>query len=70
MLTNLVIEKTKVETVEKRLSDGRGMWLEIHPTGGRRWRFKYHFNGRDRRLSLGIYPDVSLAQVTKGPRHR
>src|SRR4029077_2869414 len=33
---------------------------EISPTGGKWWRLKYRFDGREKRLSLGVYPDVSL----------
>jgi len=40
--------------------DGRGLYVEISPSGGRWWRFKYRFGGKEKRLSLGVYPDVSL----------
>ena len=40
--------------------DGRGLYLEISPTGGKWWRLKYRFDGKEKRLSLGVYPDVSL----------
>ena len=40
--------------------DGRGLYLEISPRGGRWWRLKYRFDGKDKRISLGTYPDVSL----------
>ena len=63
MLSNLLIEKTKPQAKTQRLSDGRGMYLEIAPTGGKWWRFKYRFGGRDRRISLGVYPDVGLADA-------
>lgn len=43
-----------------RLSDDRGLYLEISPSGGKYWRFKYRINGKEKRLSLGVYPDVSL----------
>ena len=36
------------------------MYLEISPTGGKWWRLKYRFDGKEKRLSLGVYPDVSL----------
>ena len=46
-----------------RLFDGHGLYLEIAPNGGKYWRFKYQFETRERRLALGIYPILSLAQA-------
>ncbi len=43
-----------------RLFDERGLYLEISPAGGKWWRLKYRFGGKENRLSLGVYPDVSL----------
>ena len=61
MLSKLLIDKTKPQAKTVRLSDGRGMYLEISPAGGKWWRFKYRFAGKERRISLGVYPDVPLA---------
>jgi len=44
-----------------RLADAQGMYLELVPNGGKYWRLKYRFGGREKRLSLGVYPAVSLA---------
>lgn len=43
-----------------RLSDERGLYLEVSPKGGKYWRLKYRFDGKEKRLSLGVYPDISL----------
>ena len=43
-----------------RITDERGLYLEVSPSGGKYWRFKYRINGKEKRLSLGVYPDVSL----------
>ena len=43
--------------------DGRGLYLEIAPTGSRWWRFKYRFAGKEKRISLGVYPDVGLKKA-------
>jgi len=63
MLTKFLIDNTKPGAKSRRLSDGRGMYLEIAPAGGRWWRFKYRLAGKERRISLGVYPDVGLAEA-------
>ncbi|XOD02626.1 tyrosine-type recombinase/integrase [Burkholderia sp. 22PA0099] len=40
--------------------DGGGLYLEISPAGGKWWRLKYRSAGKEKRLSLGVYPEVSL----------
>jgi integrase len=42
------------------MGDSRGLYLEVAPAGGKWWRFKYRFSGKEKRLSLGVYPDVTL----------
>jgi integrase len=39
------------------------LYLEIAPTGSRWWRFKYRFAGKEKRISLGVYPDVGLKKA-------
>jgi len=46
-----------------KVTDERGLYLEVTPKGGKRWRFKYRFGGKEKLLSLGLYPDVSLKQA-------
>src|SRR5947199_6898126 len=41
------------------------MYLEIAPSGGKWWRFKYRYGGKEKRLSLGVYPAVPLASRTE-----
>ncbi|MEZ5564338.1 MAG: tyrosine-type recombinase/integrase, partial [Gammaproteobacteria bacterium] len=43
-----------------RLHDGLGLYLEVTPTGNRWWRFKYTFGGKEKRISLGVYPQITL----------
>lgn len=43
------------------IADGGGMYLEVSPAGGKYWPFKYRFAGKEKRLALGVYPDVPLA---------
>ena len=46
-----------------RLADAGGLYLEVQPSGGKHWRWKYRFGGKEKRLALGTYPDVSLAKA-------
>jgi hypothetical protein len=43
-----------------RMFDGGGLYFEVAPSGGKWWRLKYRHDSKEKRLSLGIYPDVSL----------
>ncbi len=52
--------KGQVTDKPYKLSDGKGLYLEVAPSGGKWWRLKYRFEGKEKRLSLGVYPDVSL----------
>jgi len=40
-----------------------GLYLEIYPNGRKWWRLKYRFNGKEKRISLGVYPDVTLSNA-------
>jgi hypothetical protein len=46
-------------------SDERGLFLLLQPSGGKLWRFKYRFNGKERKLGFGRYPDVSLKKARR-----
>ena len=59
-LTDTAIKKAKPEAKQRKLYDQRGLFLLISPKGGKWWRFKYLFDGKEKLLSLGTYPDVSL----------
>src|SRR5260370_32948417 len=63
MLTYTAIRKAKAPAKPTKLSDERGLYLLLAPSGGRWWRFKYRFAGKEKLLSLGTYPDVSLAKA-------
>ena len=64
-LTTAAIRNAKPDATAKRLFDALGLYLEISPAGGRWWRFKYRFEGKEKRLSLGTFPDVSLKAARK-----
>ena len=60
-LTDTVIRKAKAKDVPYRISDGGGLYISITPAGGRLWRWKYRFDGREKLMSFGSYPDVPLS---------
>jgi len=51
-----------------RMFDGGGLYLEVDPNGGKWWRLKYRFEDKEKRISLGVYPAVSLKDA-RGKRH-
>lgn len=63
MLSATAVRQASPGKRVRRLYDERGMYLEISPSGGKWWRLKYRFGGKEKRLSLGVYPDVSLAKA-------
>jgi integrase len=59
-LSDTAIRKAKPADKSRKLADGGGLYIEVAPSGGKWWRFKYRFEGKEKRLSLGVYPDVGL----------
>ena len=62
-LSDTAIRKVKATGKTQRLFDGFGLYLEVSPTGSKLWRQKYRFAGKEKRLALGIYPDVTLREA-------
>lgn len=62
-LTDTAIRQAKPAEKPIRMSDAKGLYLEVAPSGGKWWRFKYRFAGKEKRLSLGVYPEVSLKEA-------
>mgnify|MGYP003439591247 FL=1 len=64
-LTKIECDRAKCPPDKKytRITDGKGLYLEVTPQGGKYWRWKYRFALTEKRLSLGVYPSVSLAQA-------
>jgi len=59
-LTDVAIRSAKPQAKVFKLFDSGGLHLLITPTGGKWWRWKYRFGGKEKGLSFGIYPDVTL----------
>lgn len=64
-LTDAGIRKTKARDRPFNLYDTGGLYLTVAPTGARWWRLKYRYANRERRIGLGTYPEVSLAEARK-----
>lgn len=62
-LTETEVRNAKATEKPVKLFDGGGLYLLVNPNGGRWWRLKYRYNGKERGISLGIYPDVSLKRA-------
>ena len=46
-----------------KVSDEKGLYLEVNPSGSKYWRFKYRFDGKEKRLAFGVYPELSLKEA-------
>ena len=62
-LSDLKIRKAKQRDKPFRLSDGLGLFILVRPSGSKAWQFRYQFMGKEKLLSLGTYPAVSLADA-------
>src|SRR5208283_1074389 len=59
------IRNAKPQKSEYKLFDGGGLFLLVTPSGGKLWRFRYPFDKKEKKLSLGIYPEISLHDARK-----
>ncbi|ECJ6124577.1 tyrosine-type recombinase/integrase [Salmonella enterica] len=62
-LTARQISTAKPTDKPYKLSDGGGLYLLVNPNGSRYWRMKYRYAGKEKLLSIGVYPDVTLAEA-------
>jgi len=62
-LTATAIKTAKPKQKPYKLFDGYGLYLEVRPNGSKRWRFKYRFEGKEKLISLGTYPLVTLKEA-------
>ncbi len=62
-LSDIAVRNAKPADKSVRIYDQGGLYLEISPSGGKLWRFKYRFEGKEKLLALGKYPDVSLKEA-------
>lgn len=62
-LTDSAIKTAKPKEKPYKLADGLGLYLLINPNGSRLWRIKYRIESKEKTLSLGAYPDLSLVKA-------
>ncbi len=62
-LTATQIKQAKPKIKDYKLSDGGGLYLLVTKAGGKHWKLKYKFNGKETKLSLGAYPSVTLSKA-------
>jgi len=62
-LTDIAIKKAKISEKPYRLKDSGGMFLFVTPAGGKLWRWKYRFDSKQKLMTLGKYPEISLAEA-------
>ena len=62
-LTNTALQNAKPTEKPYKIYDVDGLFMQVMPAGGKWWRFKYRFEGKEKLLSLGTYPEVSLKQA-------
>lgn len=59
-LSDVQVRTAKPGPKATRLFDGGGLYLEVSPSGGKLWRLKYRYGGKEKLLALGRYPEVTL----------
>lgn len=62
-LSDTAIRNAKPTNKAQKLSDGGGLYLLLNPNGSRWWRLKYRHSGKEKLLSLGVYPDTGLKEA-------
>ena len=62
-LTELVVERYKRREKRYEIHDGAGLYLRVSPSGVKAWIYRYQFDGRPRRLTIGQWPGIGLAKA-------
>ena len=62
-LTDVAVRNAKPREQSFKVSDGKGLYLQVEPNGSKLWRLKYRHQGKERKLALGMYPEITLGQA-------
>ncbi len=64
-LTDVAIRNSKPRDKPYKVGDTLGLFLLVQPSGGKLWRVKYRIDGKEKKLAIGIYPQVGLAEARR-----
>lgn len=64
-LTDVAIRNAKPRDKPYKVGDTLGLFLLVQPSGGKLWRVKYRIDGKEKKLAIGIYPQVGLAEARR-----
>jgi integrase len=64
-LTDVAIKNAKSHEKPYKMGDAGGLFLLVQPSGGKLWRLKYRVDGREKKLAIGPYPEISLAEARR-----
>ncbi|KRA46464.1 integrase arm-type DNA-binding domain-containing protein [Pseudoxanthomonas sp. Root630] len=62
-LTDMAVRNAKGKERPYKLAAGAGLYLQVMPNGARYWRMKYRIDGKEKLLSIGVYPEVSMREA-------
>ncbi len=62
-LNDLKIRSLKPQEKPYKVFDGKGLYLLVKPNGSKLWRFNYRFNGKNKTIAIGSYPEISLSEA-------
>ena len=62
-LTDIAVKQAKPQDKNFKLSDAGGLFLLVKPNGGKCWRLKYRYAGKEKLLALGVYPEAKLVRA-------
>jgi len=62
-LTDTTVRNARPKEKPYKVADSQGLYLLVNPRGSKLWRVKYRMNGVERKLALGSYPEITLAEA-------
>lgn len=62
-MTNTAIKAAQSRSQSYKLFDGKGLFLSVEPSGGKLWRLKYRYDGKEKKLALGAFPETDLKEA-------